>query len=129
MLVQEEGAQEVPDLAPKQEEIEIDDYFTPETVQMRVGEHVQISGEVNGLQVAHLDGKLVFIERCKLSLQQIDCLNMMPTICKIVAVLQVDHNNGQIATKVAIENPIAENDSLNSLNSYIEQAMQTPEEV
>ena len=45
----EEAVQEVPDLAPKQEEIEIDDYFTPETVQMRVGEHVQINGEVNGL--------------------------------------------------------------------------------
>ena len=32
--------EEVPDMAPKQEKIEIDDYFEPETVKMMVGEHV-----------------------------------------------------------------------------------------
>jgi hypothetical protein len=36
---------------------------------MRVGEHVPISSEQNGQQLGMLDDNLVFIERCKLSLQ------------------------------------------------------------
>jgi hypothetical protein len=71
------------ELAPKQEEIEIDDYFQPETVEMRVGEHVQTTEAVNGLELGSLDGKFVIVERCKLSLQQIDCLNCSSSVCKI----------------------------------------------
>jgi hypothetical protein len=54
---------------------------------MRVGEHVPITSEQNGKQLGVLDNQLVFIERTKLSLQQIDCLNMTPSVCKIAAVL------------------------------------------
>lgn len=70
---------------------------------------------------------LVFIERCKLSLQQIDCLNSTSSVCKISAVLQVDHNNSQIATKVAIANPLSEpSGSLISLQSLVENCLNEP---
>jgi hypothetical protein len=75
---------------------------------MRIGEHVPVTSEQNGQSIGVLDDKLVFVERCKLSLQQIDCLNSTSSVCKIAAVLQVDHNNSQIATKIAIANPLAE---------------------
>jgi hypothetical protein len=106
-------------LAPKQEQIEIDDYFEPETVRMMVGDHFQITGQSNGLDLAYLDNKLVIVERCRLSLQQIDCLNCSSGVCKIQAVIQVDHNNPQIATKIAIENPLAASDAADSLMSLL----------
>lgn len=60
----QEEEEEIPEMAPKQEKIEIDDYFEPETVKMMVGEHVQVTGEAEGMQFAYIDGKLVIIERC-----------------------------------------------------------------
>lgn len=70
---------------------------------------------------------LVFIERCKLSLQQIDCLNSTSSVCKISAVLQVDHNNSQIATKIAIANPLADaSESVISLQSLVENCVSKP---
>ena len=63
-----EQVEEVVDMLPKQEQIEIDDYFEPETVKMMIGEHLQITGEANGMQFAYLEGKSVIIERCRFSL-------------------------------------------------------------
>lgn len=88
---------------------------------MRVGEHVQTTGTLNGLELGNLDGKLVIVERCKLSLQQIDCLNCSSSVCKIEAVLQVDHNNPQIATKIAIASPSEDSESVVNLQTFVEK--------
>ena len=74
------------------EKIEIVDDYEPEFTTI-VDQNVDIIANNGGQELGILNDQFVYIEQCTLSLQQIDCLNMTTSVCKIVGVLSVDHNN------------------------------------
>ena len=76
----------------------------------------------NGLMLAKLDNKVVYIEEVNMSLQVLEKYNESNYVCKVVACLETKKEDNQIATKIAIENPLGAADcpeSTMSLEEFI----------
>ena len=72
-----------------------------------------------------------YIEEVSMSFALIEKLNNSPYACKIIAVLEVDQFDPQIATKVAIEDPMGAEDvspSLCRMSKFFEAAKKNKNE-
>lgn len=78
----------------------------------------------NGLMLAKLDGKVVYIEDVSMNLQVLEKFNESNYVCKVVAVLETSKEDSQVATKIAIENPLGADDcpeSIMPLEEFMEK--------
>ena len=64
------------------------------------------------------DGTSVFIQNVSLDLQLIEKLNENQSTARIVAVLETDPANPEIATKVAVENTMAAEGASDKVKSF-----------
>lgn len=72
------------------------------------------------------DQTVVYIEQVSLNMQLIEKMNESNCICKVLGVLETDPNDPQLAKKVAIENPTADENaslSLTYLTNFIEEVV------
>ena len=85
----------------------------------------------NGLLLAKLNNKVVYVEDIHMNLQVLEKFNESNYVCKIVACLETSNDDHQIATKIAIENPLGEDDCPDStmpLEEFIENLSKHPTE-
>ena len=115
------------ELTPVQEKIEEIPQFQPKSFKMNVdhrfGTPTMLGRGKNGLMLAKFDNKVVYIaEDVEFSLQVLDKFNESNYVCKVLACLEVKKEDKQIATKIAIENPLGADDcpeSIMSLEEFI----------
>ena len=66
--------------------------------------------------LAKFDNKVVYVvEDVEFSLQVLDKFNESNYVCKVLACLEVKRDDKQIATKIAIENPLGAEDCPESI--------------
>ena len=73
--------------------------------------------------LAKIDAQVVYILDTNMNLQVLEKFNESNHVCKVVACLETSEEDKQIATKIAIENPLGAEDcpeSTMTLSEYME---------
>ena len=88
-------------------------------------EGIEIIGKTpTGIIIAKLaDGRDCTIEKVNLTLAVLEKLNESPYVGKVLAILETDPNDPQTATRIAIEDPLSDENASSSLrlmSKYVE---------
>jgi len=71
----------------------------------------------NGLKFGKFGDEFVYIVDIELTLKQIEHFNRSSHSCQILAVLELDSSDSQVAKKLAIANPMAREDCSDNVSS------------
>lgn len=71
----------------------------------------------NGLKFGKFGDEFVYIVDIELTLKQIEHFNRSSHSCQILAVLELDPSDSQVAKKLAIANPMAREDCSDNVSS------------
>ena len=94
---------------------------------------IEIIGKTpTGITIAKLaDGTDCTIENVNIKLAVLEKLNESPYVGKVLAILETDPNDPQTATKIAIEDPLSDENasgSLRLMSKYVEQVAKSKDE-
>lgn len=96
----------------------VEEDFTTEEVLIKPQTPLEILGKTsNGLVSAKLGEETVYVCETEISLKHIRDYNKSPHSCRIIAALEMSKSDSQVATKIAISNPLSKEDCSDSLKS------------
>ena len=99
----------------------VDEDFSTEEVKIKPQTPLEVLGKTSsGLVSAKLGEETVYVCETEMSLKHINDYNKSQHACRIIAALEMSKSDSQVATKIAISNPLSKEDCSDTLKSLYE---------